>query len=68
VAIAMGMTVMAPGERLVGEPVEMVASRKPNAEEMDASERVLGMQLRETPPSSPGKITWKRLGESWIPC
>jgi len=40
-AIAMGMTVMSPGEALIGEPVEMVASRQPDAEEMDAYERVL---------------------------
>ncbi len=42
VAIAMGMTVLAPGERIAGEPEEMVASEQPNAEEMDAYERVLG--------------------------
>ncbi len=40
--IAMGTTVMAPGERLKVEPVEMVASRHPRPEEMDAYERVLG--------------------------
>jgi glucose-6-phosphate 1-dehydrogenase len=33
---------MAPGEVLKGETVEMVASRHPRAEEMDAYERVLG--------------------------
>ena len=42
VAIAMGMTVMAAGEKLVGQPAEMVGSRQRNAEEMDAYERVLG--------------------------
>jgi len=41
VAIAMGMTVMSPGDSLKGEPVEMVASRQPGTEEMDAYERVL---------------------------
>jgi glucose-6-phosphate 1-dehydrogenase len=41
VAIAMGMTVMSPGDSLKGEPAEMVASRQPGAEEMDAYERVL---------------------------
>jgi glucose-6-phosphate 1-dehydrogenase len=40
--IAIGTTVMAPGEVLKGETVEMVASRHPRAEEMDAYERVLG--------------------------
>ncbi len=42
VTIAMGMTIMAPGEGLAGEPTEMVASEQPSAEEMDAYERVLG--------------------------
>src|ERR1700758_4987754 len=42
VAIAMGMTVMAPGEKMTGEPAEMVGSEHPNAEDMDAYERVLG--------------------------
>src|SRR5579863_365629 len=42
VGIAMGMMVMAPGENLVGESAEMIASQQPNAEEMDAYERVLG--------------------------
>jgi glucose-6-phosphate 1-dehydrogenase len=42
VSIAMGMTVMAPGEAMVGQPTEMVAHRLPGAEEMDAYERVLG--------------------------
>src|SRR5713226_9595736 len=42
VGIAMGMTVMAPGEKLVGQSAEMIASQHPSAEEMDAYERVLG--------------------------
>jgi glucose-6-phosphate 1-dehydrogenase len=42
VAIAMGMTVLAAGDRLAGQSAEMIASRQPNAEEMDAYERVLG--------------------------
>ncbi len=42
VSIAMGMTVMAEGEKLVGEAAEMVASEQRSAEEMDAYERVLG--------------------------
>jgi glucose-6-phosphate 1-dehydrogenase len=40
--IAMGTTVLAPGEALKGETVEMVASRHPRPEEMEAYERVLG--------------------------
>ena len=40
-AIAMGMMVMAPGEVLAGRDVEMLASRSPRSDEMDAYERVL---------------------------
>ena len=42
VAIAIGMMVMAPGAELAAEAVEMVASRHPSPEEMDAYEKVLG--------------------------
>ena len=42
VSIALGMTVMAPGENMVGQATEMLASRHPQADEMDAYERVLG--------------------------
>ena len=40
--IAMGTTVMAPGQGLKSEDVEMVASRHPRPDEMEAYERVLG--------------------------
>jgi glucose-6-phosphate 1-dehydrogenase len=40
--IAIGTTVMSPGDVLKGEAVEMVASSHPGPEEMDAYERVLG--------------------------
>jgi glucose-6-phosphate 1-dehydrogenase len=36
------MTVMAPGEEMVGQAAEMQASHHPQADEMDAYERVLG--------------------------
>jgi glucose-6-phosphate 1-dehydrogenase len=42
VAIAMGMTVMAPGEKLAGQAAEMIASKQRDAEQIDAYERVLG--------------------------
>jgi glucose-6-phosphate 1-dehydrogenase len=42
VAIAIGMTVMAPGDDMTGLTAEMLASRHPSAEEMDAYKRVLG--------------------------
>ncbi len=42
VSIAMGMTVMGPGEKLAGQPAEMIASRQPDAEQMDAYELLLG--------------------------
>jgi glucose-6-phosphate 1-dehydrogenase len=41
-AIAVSATVMAPGEALKGETVEMVVSRHPSPDAMDAYERVLG--------------------------
>jgi len=41
-AIAIGCTVMAPAEELTGRTVEMLASRHPRSDEMDAYERVLG--------------------------
>jgi glucose-6-phosphate 1-dehydrogenase len=40
--IALGMTVLSPAPDLSGEAVEMVASRQPCAEEIDAYEKVLG--------------------------
>jgi glucose-6-phosphate 1-dehydrogenase len=40
--IAIGTTVMAPGEEVKGETVEMIASRHPRPDEMEAYERVLG--------------------------
>jgi glucose-6-phosphate 1-dehydrogenase len=42
VAIALGMTVMAPGDKLAAQAAEMIASRQRDAEQMDAYERVLG--------------------------
>jgi len=45
VTIALGMNVMAPGEEMVGQPVEILGSRHPHADEMDAYERVLGDAL-----------------------
>ncbi|WP_024508142.1 glucose-6-phosphate dehydrogenase [Bradyrhizobium sp. ARR65] len=41
-AIALGTMVMDHDDREVGEPVELLASRRPGADEMDAYERVLG--------------------------
>jgi glucose-6-phosphate 1-dehydrogenase len=41
-AIAVGTTVMGPGEEMKGESVEIVASRLASPEEMEAYERVLG--------------------------
>src|SRR5262249_16489691 len=40
--IALGMNVMAPGEDVVGQAAEMIASEHPGPGEMDAYERVLG--------------------------
>jgi len=40
--IALGATVMDPDDRMCGEQIELTASRRPGADEMDAYERVLG--------------------------
>jgi glucose-6-phosphate 1-dehydrogenase len=45
VTIAMGMTVMGAREEIIGQPAEMLASRLPQAGEMDAYERVLGAAM-----------------------
>jgi glucose-6-phosphate 1-dehydrogenase len=45
VTIAMGMMSLAPGEGLRLQTGEMVASRSPRADEMDAYERVLGAAM-----------------------
>jgi glucose-6-phosphate 1-dehydrogenase len=42
VAIAIGMMVMTPDKEIVGQPIELVANHHPEANEMDAYERVLG--------------------------
>jgi glucose-6-phosphate 1-dehydrogenase len=42
VTAAFGLTVMDQEEKMIGEPVELLASQHPGAEEMDAYERVLG--------------------------
>jgi glucose-6-phosphate 1-dehydrogenase len=42
ITIAFGLNVMSPTKETVGAPVEIVGSRLPQAEEMDAYERVLG--------------------------
>ncbi len=46
ITIALGLMVMASGEETVGQATEMIASRSPRAEEMDAYERVLGDALK----------------------
>jgi glucose-6-phosphate 1-dehydrogenase len=47
--IAVGTTVMGPTEAMKGEMVEMVASRHPTPEEMEAYERVLGDAMAGDP-------------------
>src|SRR4029077_17227922 len=42
VAIAIGMMMLKPDKEIVGQPTEMVANHQPEANEMDAYERVLG--------------------------
>ena len=45
VTIAFGLTVMDAKETMTGAPAEVLASRRPVADEMDAYERVLGDAL-----------------------
>src|SRR5258708_19569836 len=49
VAIAMGMTVLAAGDRLAGQSAEMIASRQPNPEEMAPYDPTLADPLPPTP-------------------
>jgi len=49
VTAAFGLTAMDPEEKMIGEPVELLASRYPDAEEMNAYERVLGDAMAGDP-------------------
>jgi glucose-6-phosphate 1-dehydrogenase len=49
VTLAFGMNAMAPGEDTVSQCVEMIVSRHPAADEMDAYERVLGDAMAGDP-------------------
>src|SRR5258708_25527873 len=49
VTLAFGMNVIAPGEDTVNQSVEMIVSRQPRADEMDAYERVLGDAMAGDP-------------------
>jgi glucose-6-phosphate 1-dehydrogenase len=40
--VALGLTAMDPDEKMIGRPSELIASRHPGSNEMDAYERVLG--------------------------
>src|SRR6202007_2301506 len=42
VTLSFGMNVVAASEDTISQPVEMIASQHPRADEMDAYERVLG--------------------------
>jgi glucose-6-phosphate 1-dehydrogenase len=46
VDLGLGVTVMAPGEELAGEPTEMLAHHRPDASEMDAYELLLGDAMK----------------------
>ncbi len=58
---------MAPGEALKCEDIEMVASRHPRPDEMQAYERVLGDAMAGDATLFAARIMWKRPGESSIP-
>ena len=60
---------MGDGEGITGEDVEMVASRHPRPDEMDAYERVLGDAMAgDDATVSPARTTWKRPGGLSIRC
>jgi glucose-6-phosphate 1-dehydrogenase len=42
VTVAVGMLARSSGDKMIGEPLELIASQHPQANEMDAYERVLG--------------------------
>ncbi|HXY36309.1 MAG TPA: glucose-6-phosphate dehydrogenase [Planctomycetaceae bacterium] len=46
ITIALGTMVMDPGEEMVGRPQELLATHQPQADEMDAYERLLGEAMR----------------------
>ncbi len=46
ITIALGTMVMDPGDELVGRPTELLATHQPQADEMDAYERLLGDAMR----------------------
>ena len=45
-SIAIGVMVMGSGEEMAGSPVELLASHHPDADEMDAYERLLGEAMK----------------------
>src|SRR5262249_57721443 len=45
-AIALGTMVMSPGEKMAGTQVELLASHRPTAEEMEAYDRLLSEAMR----------------------
>jgi glucose-6-phosphate 1-dehydrogenase len=66
--IAIATTVLAAGEMLKGETVEMVASHHPEPDAMDAYERVLGDAMAGILRTLLDRIMWKRHGVSSIRC
>src|SRR5262245_52778967 len=64
--IAIGATVMCPGDGMVGHEVEMIASRHPHPEEMEAYERLLTDAMAGDQTLLPARTTSRRRGESSI--
>ena len=67
VDIAMGITVMAPGERMVGEPAEMLAHHHTQPSEMGRTRFFSETPWRATLRFLPARTTSKKLGASSIP-
>jgi glucose-6-phosphate 1-dehydrogenase len=49
ITFALGINIMGPGAEITAEPVEIVGSRHPRADEMDAYERLLGDAMAGDP-------------------
>ena len=68
VTIALGMMVMPPGEKMVGELLEILGRRHPRSDEMSATSACWETPWQVTPLCLHVKTMLKRLGESSTRC
>ena len=64
--VAFGVTAMDEADQMIGQRAELVASRQPGADEMDAYERVLGDAIEGDATLFARRTTSKRRGASSI--